>query len=196
MKPKLVVFDLYDTLVRIKSSHDVFFKIVRLLDKNNMTVEDFFKEGFSKIMEKLNISEQKIAELNRLIKFEVDSVSLFEETGEVIDTLKKRGFKLGLISNVYDPYIKPFFELGLNDFFDFTIFSCEVGMAKPEPEIYHKMSELSDLSFNEMAMVGDSFTSDYETPASLGINSFWLNRDSIPKNNKEITNLNEILEKF
>ena len=194
--PKLIIFDLYDTLVHIKSNQGVFFKIIHLLNKNNLGVEDFFKEDFSKIMEKINISEQKITDLNRLIKFEVDSVSLFEETGEVIDTLKKRGFKLGLISNVYDPYIKPFFDLGLNDFFDFTIFSCEVGMAKPEPEIYHKMSELSDISFNEMVMVGDSFTSDYETPASLGINSFWLNRDGIPKNNKEITNLSEILEKF
>lgn len=56
---------------------------------------------------------------------------------ELINELKKLGYKVGLITNI----IKPVFDIikasGYYDVFDDIVASCEVGLIKPQPEIYN-----------------------------------------------------------
>jgi len=50
-------------------------------------------------------------------------------------SLHKRGYKTALLSNTELPAVEFFHEFGY-DMFDALVFSCEQGVAKPEPRIY------------------------------------------------------------
>lgn len=58
---------------------------------------------------------------------------------ELVKTLHERGTVVGLLSNTMDDAEEAFVELGLTrcfDHFDEVVLSHQVGLAKPDPEIY------------------------------------------------------------
>lgn len=90
------------------------------------------------------------AERFRLMMREIDP--------EIVDTvraLKEMGLKIGLISNadVGDRIYWP--ESPLYPYFDDTIFSCDVGLVKPDPAIYRLSLEHLHVRPPEALFVGD-----------------------------------------
>ena len=96
---------------------------------------------------------------------------------EAVTELRDRGFRLGLVSNVWLP---PKFcrqELqreGFGQLLDFAVFSSEVGFRKPSPAIYEAALQAAfpdgrpaDLS--RALFVGDSPSCDVIAPARLGM---------------------------
>lgn len=55
---------------------------------------------------------------------------------EIITRLRKDGYKLGILSNTIPPHVKHNRKMQYYDGFDVVILSCEVGMQKPDQEIY------------------------------------------------------------
>ena len=90
-----------------------------------------------------------------MIENEVKSVKLYPETLSVLQKLKDRGLKLGLISNSAFSYKTPFYDLGLDLYFDTTLFSFEVGMKKPNLEIYKLSLQKLDVLPEQCIMIGD-----------------------------------------
>ncbi len=84
--------------------------------------------------------------------------------------------KLGLISNLAAPYKEPFYRHNLAAYFDATLFSCDVGVRKPEPEIYLRMAKALSISPASAVMVGDSRRSDYEGAKAVGMEAVLLRR--------------------
>jgi putative hydrolase of the HAD superfamily len=58
------------------------------------------------------------------------------EMFDLIEILKSRNFKIGIISDTEPGTAKYFREKYNQNLFEKTIFSCEVGVVKPNPEIY------------------------------------------------------------
>jgi len=92
---------------------------------------------------------------------------MFEGIDHLLEELSNH-YKIGLISNLATPYKKPFYSLGLLDHFDEAIFSCDVGLQKPNVGIFRLMEEKLGYSGDEVLMVGDSFKSDYQGSISVG----------------------------
>jgi HAD superfamily hydrolase (TIGR01509 family) len=90
----------------------------------------------------------------------------------ILDKLKKAGLKVGLISNSIFP---PEFHrgemkrFGILDYFDFTIFSSEVGIRKPKPEIYLRAMSLAGSAPEKTVFVGDRLPEDIAGPQSVGM---------------------------
>jgi HAD superfamily hydrolase (TIGR01549 family) len=111
------------------------------------------------------------------IQAKIDSVQLYPETISVLKTLKNNGLKLGLISNSAFNYKIPFYKLGLDKYFDIVIFSFEVGLQKPDPEIYKLLLDNLKIKPDEAIMVGDKFLEDVQAPQELGIKGILCSRD-------------------
>lgn len=74
---------------------------------------------------------------------------------KLVGELKKLGYKVGLITNI----IKPVFDIikssGYYDVFDDTLASCEVGLKKPQPEIYKLALKRLDVTAQESIFIDD-----------------------------------------
>ncbi|SRR6266550_807595 len=55
---------------------------------------------------------------------------------QLVQQLKHNGYKVAIISNIDKYAVQHMRDKGLASHFDITIFSCEVGLLKPDPAIY------------------------------------------------------------
>jgi putative hydrolase of the HAD superfamily len=86
-----------------------------------------------------------------------DAVSTLEE-------LRRRGHKLGLIT-VCSTDVPELWEASpFGGLFDATVFSCEVGISKPDPRIYELCCEQLDVDAGDCLFVGDG--ANYELPGA------------------------------
>lgn len=78
---------------------------------------------------------------------------------EYLRDLKQRGYKTALLSNVgRDSLTRRFSEEELDTLFDAVVASGEVGVMKPEPEIYLHTAKLLAVAPEECVMVDDRET--------------------------------------
>lgn len=85
----------------------------------------------------------------------------------LVNELKISGYKVGLITNI----IKPVFDIikasGYYDIFDDTVASCEVGLIKPQPEIYTLALKRLDMKAQESIFIDDK-QSNLDTAVRMG----------------------------
>jgi epoxide hydrolase-like predicted phosphatase len=77
-----------------------------------------------------------------------------EEVFSLASALKKKGYKIGLLSNIEAPSMECFSEQQY-DIFDETVFSCKEGTCKPERRIYEIALERLGVQPKEAVFVDD-----------------------------------------
>jgi putative hydrolase of the HAD superfamily len=102
---------------------------------------------------------------------------LFPETKDVLESIKKRGFTLGVISNFDSRIYDVCADLGIMNYFDSFVISSETGFAKPFPEIFSAALKRNDVYPSEAIHIGDSLQLDFYPARSVGINSVLLDRE-------------------
>ena len=100
---------------------------------------------------------------------ESSTATLFSGTKTILSFFKRRGYAIGLVSNVSTYHKEPFFRFGLDRFVDVAVFSCDVGLAKPDPDMYVNACKQLGVRPEEVLFVGDSYNMDVKTPLSLGM---------------------------
>lgn len=125
----------------------------------------------------------------RMVRNGVRRVELFEDTLAVLAQARARGLRLALLSNLATPYKQPVFELGLAERFDVLVFSCDVGMAKPEPAIFEHTAAQLGLSTAELLMIGDSRRDDVRGARAAGMQALHLE----PRGRGDIRRLTDVL---
>ena len=100
--------------------------------------------------------------------------SVLPGAAEAVRELAKR-YPLTIISNGFKEvqYYK-FEHSGLEDCLTHTIISEEVGINKPQPEIFRIALELNGVSAEQALMIGDSYSSDIAGAKNAGIDQVWL----------------------
>jgi len=86
---------------------------------------------------------------------------------ELVHRLKSRGFKVGLISNIIKPVREIIKRDGYYDIFDEAILSCEVGLLKPQKEIYQLALHRMDAIAQESIFIDDK-QPNLDTAKSMG----------------------------
>ncbi|HII72558.1 TPA: HAD family phosphatase [Candidatus Woesearchaeota archaeon] len=88
------------------------------------------------------------------------SCSLITVKEDVLEILKKIGatgrYKLGVISNntfEWSDHSKN--TLGLGKYFDFWLVSCDIGVKKPDPEIFDVAAKMVELEREECLLIDD-----------------------------------------
>jgi HAD superfamily hydrolase (TIGR01549 family) len=101
-----------------------------------------------------------------------NQISLVDGAADILRSSKSAGLKIGLISNTIFPAIfhrREMERFAILGFFDFTIFSSEIGIRKPKKEIYLKALELAGAGPEETIFVGDRLVEDVGGPQSIGM---------------------------
>jgi putative hydrolase of the HAD superfamily len=123
---------------------------------------------------------------------------LFPETLEVLEELKTRDLKLGVISN-FDSRIYSVMErLGIRSFFDAVTLSSETGYSKPDREIFDAAVAAIGLPSSEILFVGDSPEDDIEAALRAGLRAVLIDRigrHSARNHLERIASLKEVLNK-
>ncbi|PYI81895.1 MAG: HAD family hydrolase [Verrucomicrobia bacterium] len=120
------------------------------------------------------------------------SWKIFDDVFPCLDRLKRRGLKLGVISN-WDERLRPLLrELRLAPFFEAIIISCEQGCLKPSPRIFEIASELFAVPPPAVLHVGDNRDEDFAGARSVGMSALLLNRHAQGGQN-DIASLHKLL---
>jgi putative hydrolase of the HAD superfamily len=81
-------------------------------------------------------------------------------TTDALDRLRRRGLRLGVVSNSDGRVEAALTAAGLRDWFDVVIDSRLAGVEKPEPRIFHLALDVLGISPDEALYVGDVYEVD------------------------------------
>lgn len=110
---------------------------------------------------------------------------------ELLDALRARGTRTALVSNLSSLYVPLVKRLGLHERVDHALYSCEVGLQKPDPAIFEAALAALDASPEESVMVGDSLPSDVRGAAALGLPAIWISTGSAEGEHTQVPTLQE-----
>ena len=147
--------------------------------RGEVTKEKLHFQRFYRPIEGLAQSAERKAELAHemgaeFLRLTNKYFSVLPGAVEVVRDLAKH-YPLTIISNGFKEvqYYK-FAHSGLADCFAHTIISEEVGINKPQPEIFRIALQMNDVTADEAIMIGDSYSSDIQGAKNAGIDQIWL----------------------
>ena len=111
---------------------------------------------------------------------------LASTTHALLETLRGRGLKLGLVSNAFDPpelLHADLARLGIAERIDVAVFSSEAGNRKPEPAIFRRALDALGVAPETALFVGDQLATDIAGAAAVGMRTcqaLWFNADEDP----------------
>jgi len=101
---------------------------------------------------------------------------VFQDVEDTLREARSRGLHVGVISN-WDERLRPLLdEFRLTRYFDSMTISCEVGVEKPDPKIFHAALHTASVAANQAVHVGDSTTADVRGAEAVGMTAVLLNR--------------------
>ena len=217
MNTKAIVFDAYGTLFDVNSAAEkckdkigdkwenfsnfwrttqLEYTWLRSLMKRHKNFWDVTEDSLDKSMKVFNINKNMKDELLSLYKI----LSPYPEVRKVLEDLKKKSFKLAILSNGTPDLLKELVENNrLENLFDDLFSIEEVKIYKPDPSVYELPVKKYKIESGEITFLSAN-TWDVSGGGNFGYNSIWVNRhnsifdilDFQPKN--EINNLTQLLD--
>lgn len=181
---KAILFDVYGTLVEIRDKRAAFRQLIQIgrgqgrqPDVKDAALLMGRRIRLTEAADLLGIrlTDADRERLERDLTAEVGSVAPFADTLPALQELKKRGFKLGLCSNLALDYAAPI-EAILPFPLDAHVWSFEAGAIKPDPAIYARACEQLSCEPSEVLMIGDTFDADVDGPRRFGMQALLLDR--------------------
>jgi putative hydrolase of the HAD superfamily len=103
--------------------------------------------------------------------------TVYDDVEPVLQWLQAR-YALALITNgTSDLQRTKLAGSGLGPYFQHVLVAGEVGVGKPDPQIYHAALDRLQVGSHETVMVGNSLRSDVGGAQGAGIKGIWLNRE-------------------
>jgi HAD superfamily hydrolase (TIGR01549 family) len=95
-------------------------------------------------------------------------------TAETLEELRRRGYRLGVVSNA-DGGVEALLEsVGLRPHFDLVVDSAVAGVEKPDPRIFHLVCEGLVVDPRDAVYVGDIYETDVLGARGAGMRAFLL----------------------
>ena len=198
--PKLVIFDLFGTLVKFGIMHHPYRKLLKWARENGRAVQA--DDARYLMTTNLNVTELAASmsihapqilldQINKEIDEELQSLALYDDVYPVFEQLNSQGVAIAICSNLAKPYGEAV-ELLPPEIPLLKGLSYELGTIKPEPEIYAWILKTAGVDAAETLFIGDTFIADYEGPIKMGIPALHLTRkgSTMPH---EISSLREII---
>ena len=217
MKAKAIVFDAYGTLFDVNSAAEkckdkignkwetfanhwrttqLEYTWLRSLMKRHKNFWDVTEDSLDKSIRVFGIDKNMKNDLLNLYKI----LSPYPEVKEVLKSLKKKSFKLAILSNGTPSLLSELIKNSdLNNLFDDLFSVEEVKVYKPDSRVYELPVKKYNVKADEVTFLSAN-TWDVSGGGNFGYNSIWVNRnksefdilDYQPKN--EINNLKQLLD--
>ena len=192
---KAIIFDAYGTLFDVNSAAEkckdkigdkwepfanfwrttqLEYTWLRSLMKRHKDFWQITEDSLNKSMKVFDIDAKMKDELLNLYKV----LSPFQEVPETLKLLKKKNFKLAILSNGTPSLLNELVEKNnLENLFD-DIFSIEqVGIYKPDSKVYNLPIKKYKIEKNEVAFLSAN-TWDVSGAGNYGYQSIWVNRNN------------------
>jgi putative hydrolase of the HAD superfamily len=188
---RAVLFDLYETLVtesrtqragasslgpELGCEREAFRGQWRTLRPAVTVGRLSFRQALSDIATRLG-SHAEDATLQRLQQARIRSKA--ESFGQIEDPiltmighLRSRELRLGVISNCFAEDVTAWPQCSLASDFDCTVWSFEVGLAKPDPEIYIEAARRLHVDVSETWFIGDGMQEELSGAERAGLRAF------------------------
>lgn len=98
-------------------------------------------------------------------------------TLETLAELRRRGYALGLITVCSEDVERLWEETPFADMFDAAVFSCSVGLRKPDPRIYHLALDELGVDPGEAIFVGDGANDELAGAERVGMRAVLIHRE-------------------
>ncbi len=139
---------------------------------------------------------------DRYSTLRLENMYLIPGAKEILDTLRARRFRLGMISNGDSPIQRlKLRRFDLEKYFEMILIEGEVGFGKPDRRIYELALLKLGSAPDETVMVGDNLKWDVAGPQSVGMRGIWfdvkkrgLQKDSTVVPDAVITSIAELPE--
>ena len=119
---------------------------------------------------------------------------LFDDVPAALDGLKKRGLKLGLISNIERDMTATLNKLSLSSRLDFVVTSQDAGFTKPQPEIFRYALKQAGVLPAEAVYIGDQYQVDIIGAQKAGMKGILLDRDGYYKEKLDCPKIKSLKE--
>jgi putative hydrolase of the HAD superfamily len=184
---RAVVFDLWDTLVDFDVAAGRAFqdRVAERLGRDPDEFAALWFEGraqresgtLREYLLELGVPEELVDELVALRR---DSTrSLLSPRRGAVETLRElrtRGRRVGLITVCSEDVPDVWSETPFADLFDATVFSCSVGLRKPDPRIYRLACEELGVEPEEAMFVGDGANDELAGAERVGMRAVLVHR--------------------
>ncbi len=108
-------------------------------------------------------------------------------THALLESLRARGLKLGVVSNAFDPgplLHRDLADAGVAERIDFAVFSSELGIRKPHPGIFEHALQALEVDAADALFVGDRLYEDVRGASEAGmrtVQAVWFRADEHPE---------------
>jgi putative hydrolase of the HAD superfamily len=87
-------------------------------------------------------------------------------------------------------------RFGILEYFDFTIFSADLGIRKPNKDLYLKALEMGNVPAEKAIFIGDRIVEDVGGPQSVGIKAVlkYIEKRGYTEDIKPYKTINELSE--
>ena len=122
------------------------------------------------------LTDERIAEIFeiRQVRYREIFARIPAENVAALRRLRQAGVRTALVSNADVMDIHAYPGCALSGLFDVEIFSCDVGLAKPEPGIYQLCLQRLGLEPNECAFVGDGGSDELRGAEAVGLRTVFV----------------------
>jgi putative hydrolase of the HAD superfamily len=194
-KYKAVIFDLFGTLIPNFSASEYRRTVLQVADILKAPPEAFwelwsatFKEGvlgfFPTPESKIEYICGKLGVMFSLaalhesaqIRYDFEKATMHPrpEAVGVLRGLRSLALKIGLITDCSAEAPREWPNTSLAPWFDVTVFSCLVGMKKPDPRIYNLALSKLRVTAQESLYIGDGSSQELTGAAAVGIDAVLL----------------------
>lgn len=140
-------------------------EVAQDLEMHGEFTEEFWIHYLKRKLQAAGLPELQAAELAPFIQPELDERHqpdklVADDVRSTLKTLRRKGYKMGLVTNRSGSVEEEISELGFLPFFDFFFSAGEVKSWKPDPGIFEHALYLSEGSPEETAYIGDNYYTD------------------------------------
>jgi putative hydrolase of the HAD superfamily len=191
MNHAAVIFDLFGTLVPPYDLESYLVTLEHMAETLNLdngkfrrewldTYESRARGDFRSLDENLQLIASRLGassltakQLRSIVtmrtEFSRRALKPRKDAGDTLTELKRRGFRVGLVSDCTWEIPDLWSDFQLSDLIGSTVFSCRVRMKKPDPRIFLLAAERLGIEASSCIYVGDGSSNELEGARAVGM---------------------------
>lgn len=170
---KWIFFDVGSTLV--DETHAYNHRVRDMIAGTDITFQEFDKVRIALARQGFDGNSEAIKyfKLEKTPWHSEDEIP-FSDVKSTLETLCRKGYRLGIIANQNPGLEKRLENWGLRQYFEVVAASAEIGYAKPDKEIFESAFKLAGCTAQESVMVGDRLDNDIIPAKLVGMKTVWI----------------------
>lgn len=182
---KWLFFDLGSTL--IDESECLEYRIQESLKQPNAPSREVLERRMKELSAQNRLPYKDAAKEFGLeiIRWPKHLEKVYEGVQELLEKLSHK-YRLGVIANQSMGTEQRLIDYGIRQYFDVILSSAEIGICKPDLEIFRIALDKAGCAPSEAYMIGDRLDNDIEPAGQMGMNTIWVKQSSFAYGNLKL----------